>query len=296
MTIQQLRYFVSVAENLSFTETAQKLYIATSAISYGITSLETDLGVKLFDRKKRQVVLTREGEYLYGEAVRILKIVDNIYLKLNSFKSGMQDELTIGFLSSLLKPYFPELIVPFIHSHRDIKLSMQPMNLDPLMDALMNEEVDIALTRSFHLTNIDERKIGSFKIYEDCLGLLVYKGHPFAETKNTEDLSALKDDAFITVDPGVSESLYNTILRICANRNYTPNIKSTVSTMDNVFTLVGAHMGISVVPTFHSFYSSMPELCFIPLEGDDTRADVLVAWNHNNEKQVVKEFLKSFRK
>jgi len=293
MTLQQLQYFVTAAETLSFSEAAKRLYIAPSAVSYGIASLENDLGVRLFSRKKGAIALTQEGEVLYTEAGKILTQVNALYQKMNLFRGGQADELRIGFLASLLKPYFAELIVPFINRHSDIRLSMQPMNLDPMLMALQNGEIDVALTRSFHLENLDTQEIGSQKIYSDHLGLLVHESHPMAKLDVVEDMSQLKDEAFIMVDPKVSVSLYDVIIKLCARRNYVPKVKSIVPVMDSVFTQVAARMGISVVPCFDDYYRTIPGLRFIPIPGDDTTADVVVAWNKAHENPKIQTFLKS---
>ena len=291
MTLQQLKYFVDVAETLNFSETARRLYTAPSAISYGIATLEKELGVLLFDRRG-SVTLTKEGTYLYLEAVRILKSVENIYQTLSRAETGNSNELKIGFLPSLLKPYFSELIVPFVNTDKKIKLSIHPMNLKPLMDSLISKEIDIALTRTFQIEKANDPRIRNRIIFKDRFSLLVYNGHPFSKQEQVSDLAMLSEDDFITVNPEVSGALYNKIIDISARRNYHPKIKYIGSNMDSVFTQVAAHMGISIVPFFNGFYAKMPEVCFIPIEGDDLNADIALAWMEENEKDLIAEFLK----
>ena len=294
MTLQQLTYFVNVAEKLSFSEAAKRLYVAPSAISYAITNLEKELGVSLLNRKGA-VSLTKEGTYLYLEAVKILKSTENIYKTLSESRNRFPNELRVGFLPSLLKPYFSDIIVPFINAHKETNLSIHPMNLDPLMDALLNRDIDIALTRSFHVSTVHYPELKHQLFCEDHFCLLLYSSHPLARMESVSDLNMLEEESFITVNPDVSKALHERILEISAARNYQPRIRYTVSNMDNVFTQVAAHMGISIVPSFNGYYSNIPELKFVPMEGSDLRADVVFAWDKNNNKKLIADFLEHLR-
>ncbi len=74
MNTKQLEYFISVAENLSFTKTAEKFYISQTAVTQQIKSLEEQINVTLFTRSKRHVELTPAGKVFLSEARTIIKI------------------------------------------------------------------------------------------------------------------------------------------------------------------------------------------------------------------------------
>src|SRR6478609_12150790 len=80
MDLRQLRYFAAVAETCHFGRAAQQLHVAQPALSYAIRQLEAELDVTLFNRTTRQVSLTTAGEFLHGEAARILAGVDEAEL------------------------------------------------------------------------------------------------------------------------------------------------------------------------------------------------------------------------
>ncbi len=99
MILQQIRYFVTVAECNSFTEAAERCYISQSAVSQQIGALENELGVKLYKRSGRKFTLTAAGEYFYKRGKKILQDVET--LKEETARIGSDDELnlSIGYLS-----------------------------------------------------------------------------------------------------------------------------------------------------------------------------------------------------
>ncbi|WP_258529296.1 LysR family transcriptional regulator [Enterococcus faecalis] len=89
MLLRQMRYFVSVVENNSFTEAAEQEFNSQSAISQQIQSLETELGTELFIRQHRKFRLTSAGEYFYQESRQILNRIDELFWKPKELEAMM---------------------------------------------------------------------------------------------------------------------------------------------------------------------------------------------------------------
>ena len=88
MDIRVLRYFVTVADERSFTKAAERLHMSQPPLSKQIKLLENDLGVCLFDRTTRVLYLTREGEILYKRAKKIISQMDDIETFFTDFRRG----------------------------------------------------------------------------------------------------------------------------------------------------------------------------------------------------------------
>ena len=82
MELEQLRIFISVAENRSFSQAARKLYISHSTTSRAVSALEDELGVRLFERDNRIFSLTKQGELLLQEAKELLQRAEEIKNKI----------------------------------------------------------------------------------------------------------------------------------------------------------------------------------------------------------------------
>ena len=98
MLLKQMKYFVSIVENNSFTEAAEKCFVSQSAISQQIKSLEMELGVELILRGNRSFTLTSAGEYFYRQSLIILDEIDRICNKTKLLSSNEENILKIGYL------------------------------------------------------------------------------------------------------------------------------------------------------------------------------------------------------
>ena len=97
MNLNQLRYFVSVADTGSFTKAAMLQYISQTAITQQIRALEENVGAKLFDRNSRPVSLTPEGKVFLKEAREILGRMDMALTRIREASTGLEGELRLGY-------------------------------------------------------------------------------------------------------------------------------------------------------------------------------------------------------
>ena len=113
MEIRQLRYFISVAEHLNFTEAAKQLFVAQPAVSQQIKSLEKEIGIKLFVRDKHSVQLTPAGKVFLNDAIEMLNRFEDVIKKARKAEIGEVGELSIGFLNAPVKNFLPGLVKDF---------------------------------------------------------------------------------------------------------------------------------------------------------------------------------------
>jgi len=102
MEIRRLRYFVAVAEELSFTRAAERLHIAQPPLSIQIRALEQEVGARLFDRDQRHVFLTQAGKHLLGRARDILASVEAAKAEVRCAALGEVGSLHLGYASSAM--------------------------------------------------------------------------------------------------------------------------------------------------------------------------------------------------
>lgn len=105
MEIRHLRYFLAVAEELSFTRAAAVLRIAQPPLSTQIRALESELGVELFDRSRRAIALTAAGRALVPEARRILTDIEQAVRIVQRAGDGTVGTLVVGFVPSAMQGF-----------------------------------------------------------------------------------------------------------------------------------------------------------------------------------------------
>ena len=124
MNLRQLKYFVTLAETLSFTKTAQVFYISQTAVTQQIKSLESQLGVPLFRRTKRKVELTSAGAVFLPEAREILEKTQKAIVKTKLAYTGSSDTLRIGVVQGYEHSDMPEALHRFRAQNPNISISI----------------------------------------------------------------------------------------------------------------------------------------------------------------------------
>lgn len=287
MDIRQLRYFISVAENLSFTEAAKQLFVAQSAVSQQIADLEEKIGVKLLIRNKRTVKLTSAGAVLLKEAIHLVSKSEEAIEKTRQAELGIIGSLSIGFLGYTERYFLPYLIRHFRRSYPKVDLHLNQYNHGVLIDTLKNGELDIGFTLAFGIDNIGDLEGKS--LFTETISIVMHCEHPMA-SKSSINLSDLSSERFIALHSQESPQGFNQTLLICANHGFTPNIVSQPRLLSTVLLLVDSGMGIAILPKSLQYQSS-PSLKFIDIKDVKSEYELVVAWKKNSTNPSVDLFL-----
>src|SRR5690349_16898916 len=101
MELRHLRYFVAVAEALSFTQAAARLHLAQPSLTRQVKDLEAELGVRLFDRAGKRIALTQEGDAFLLDARRLEADCAQSVLAVQRLSRGEAGQLNIGYVANL---------------------------------------------------------------------------------------------------------------------------------------------------------------------------------------------------
>ena len=291
MTVQQLRYFIALAQHLHFGEAARACYVSQPSLSHSIAELEGELNLKLLYRDSRAVELTPAGRVFYDDATDIIKKLDEAVIRAKRADSGYSGSIHIGSLGGLSSDSFPAKILQFKRKNPNIDVNFTQTNMKTLNLCILKGSIDVALTRRLDvLSRADELQWKT--LYQDRFGVLVQSDSPLAAAEKI-DLKSLADEQFVFLEPSVTPNVYNYVISLCAARGLVPKSTYPAPTLEIVCTLVKAGMGIAIVPDCAMVYSS-GELKFFPLEGDDALSDVVLAWRGRNINPIVPVFLNEF--
>ena len=165
MDTEVIKEFVVLADCLSFSEAARRLYTTQSTLSRHISALESEIGYQLFERTSHNVSLTPWGSCFLGEARQIIGLTRSALANLGSLRTDMKRRLKIGYLYDATSGLLPD-IDRWIKTHyEDVVPEFTAHEYGPLMQRLLDNEVDIALTMGSSEDTV--RACNSFPLYKD---------------------------------------------------------------------------------------------------------------------------------
>lgn len=251
MELRHLRYFVAVAEEGHVTRAAERLGLQQPPLSQQIKALETELDAQLFLRKPRGVELTQAGQALLIEARAILARVEHAAAATRRAARGEQGRIAVGFTSSVpFHPFMPRVIRGFRENAPLISLVLEEGGTTELVDALRQERLDAAFIRS---PVADPQDIVVRPLLEESMVAALPADHPLArELAGRKDaaipLTALSAEPFILYRRPSGPGLYDAILSACHRAGFSPHIGQEAPRMLSTLNLVGAGLGVSIVP------------------------------------------------
>jgi DNA-binding transcriptional LysR family regulator len=181
---RQLRYFIAVAEELSFTRAAIRLHLSQPPLSQQIQSLEQDLGVRLLERNKRNVALTEPGKIFLEQARQILAKADEARSHVVAAAAGYSGQLRLAYTVSVsFHPALPQTLLRYGQIAPNVRLQLSEMYTEPQFAALLAGQIDVGFVRDEPLHAQDARGLRLRVIDREPLLLAVPIGTPWRAAK-----------------------------------------------------------------------------------------------------------------
>ncbi|HOB11293.1 MAG TPA: LysR family transcriptional regulator [Acetomicrobium sp.] len=177
MTLQQLRTFLTVCDEMSITGAASRLFITQSAVSQQIKALEEEFEIKLFDKKGRRICITSDGKVFFEIAKKIIEKADSIAEKLKATKSLEVGSLNLASTHHLAQYLLMKPLIEFHKRHSKIDLTLQSLDAHEIRSAVEARAVDIGFVPDG--TSILSSFLNITRIYEDRMALIAWPEHPW---------------------------------------------------------------------------------------------------------------------
>ncbi len=243
MQFRQLRTFVAVASTLSFTRAAAQVHLAQSSVTDQIQALEADLGVKLFDRSRRELKLTGAGQRLLEHATGLIDAAAIARTAVAEAAGRVTGRLAIGSLETLSARWMPALIVRFCREFPDIELSLGLAGSAGLRNSVRSGEFDVAFL--FGPANAGP-ELASRKVGEDRLVVVMPAGHRL-ENASGIDMAALAQEALLVTEPGcIYRAMFDDA--VAAAGVTQPRLAGTFGSISAILRIVEAGAGCALVP------------------------------------------------
>ncbi len=282
MDLQRIKYFLALSVELHYWNTAEKINISQSALSRQIQSLESELGLQLFERNKRNVKLTPAGKFLKEKWEVELSELEYIHQFAKQIHLGERGTITIAHPDSISASIMPDILDKITKAFPQLQIKLVQVLYENQIEFLMNYKIDLAITRDIN----SELGIKSKKLYADHLALVVPQEHCF---KKLSDLSAesLKQQKFILPTNDEGSSYSEIIQAFFKSYDFVPDVFLHSEFGSTIIALVRKGLGIAILPDSYVYHQS-PGLRFIPLP---FKTGLFINWRADDHNPVLVNIL-----
>jgi DNA-binding transcriptional LysR family regulator len=246
MELRHLRYFVAVAEELNLTRAAAKLHVAQPALSRQMRDLEEELDVRLFERTRAGVQLTRAGRTFYPKARATLAQAAEAANAARNATGAISGRLAIGYPSGLHLNYLAPVIAQFRNAHPQVDFDFFHGLPPEQFKALRDLRIDLGfVTLPVHADGIDQQIL-----WRVPLKVVLPEKHPLAKRREFV-LADLRHEDFVFCTRESRPEFYDEFFRRCANAGFHPRVVHEVGGYPtNMLGLISVGAGVSVLPYF----------------------------------------------
>jgi DNA-binding transcriptional LysR family regulator len=288
MELRHLNYFVAVAEELSFSRAALRLYISQPALSRQIKNLEDELSVVLFLRHSDGLKLTEAGTIFLEQAKDILARSDVAVQTIKAYSINTDEPLVIGYIPTILESFLGETLHKFSLAYPQVPIRFHEMPPSDQVRVLRNRKIDIAF-----MGNPPDELEQEFTV--KCVRqVLIYsllpETHPLAHHCSI-DLMSLAAEKFIGMSeetfPGCNDRIRDT----CHKAGFTPNLHLFADSHASMIALVAAGQGVAIMPR-EAEALPHPKVVFMPLHHPIYYARSTAVWRKETPTKSLDKFLK----
>ncbi len=243
METRLLKYFSVLAEELHYGKAARRLHISQPPLSRQIMDLEEELGVRLFNRTKRNVELTVYGKYLKGQSDRLFSHMDVIKNHLQLMKNGAVGQIKIGYVGDFMHSIFPDILSSLKEKFPKIETTLFESDTESQLSALRSGSLDVGFVR----TPLEVKDLVMKPIYKETFSLILSKSHPLS-TRKRIPLKNLADEPYIGFSPRCPPPLSRSVMSICNREGFSPRVIHRALQITSIVKLVEQNVGYSIIP------------------------------------------------
>ena len=283
MEISQLRYFLQVADKLSFSKAADELGISQPGLSRAIGKLEESLGQPVFERQSRNLALTDAGNLLLARANKIIALVDDTVQEIiDQSDSG---QVRLGAIPTIAPYFLPGLLAEFSKASPNSRVIVQEDTTEPTLHRCKQGDLDLAIVA----LPVQQKYMEAEALFDDELLLVLPRNHPL-ENAAELTLDDLQPFPFVLLDE--AHCLAGNIMTFCQQKSFDPVATERISQLATVQELVSLNHGVSLIPAMAAVRDQDSRRSYLRLAEHPARTIAMV-WNPYRYQSRVVERLKS---
>lgn len=247
MELRHLRYFVAVAEALSFSRAATRLRLAQPSLSTQIRDLENELGLQLLERNRNHVALTDAGTVFLREARAVLTRADKAVARAKEAAAGTTGELRVGSMGPLTISFLPACLTRLHAALPKARISVVETGPSDQLAQIAAGRAHIGFIPEIFAKLSAAKKLAVRNILCSPLIVLVSEHHPLAKN-TTVRLRDLEDETFLHILMYGSDAQRVWTREICRSIGFLPQFGSAAANAENLVTMVAAGEGVALIP------------------------------------------------
>jgi DNA-binding transcriptional LysR family regulator len=285
-SIRQLRYFIEIADQGSFTAAAERLYVAQSALSRQIKELEAQLATPLFERTARQPRLTPAGQAFLGRARLLLADLEKAERLAQEVGQGLRGSLRLNHSSTVpLTGVLLRRLGVYLGDNPGVSIDIAQQSSEGQMEDIAEGRLEIGLLRLPVLRQ--HAKVEIHALFSEPLLLAVSAQHPLAAATSVS-LRQLSDERFISVPHRQRGGLSYLSASLCMAAGFFPQAAQVVSRKNTQLQLIQANFGIAILPECMRAIAPS-SVSLVPLVDEGCSSTVVLACRRD-AGEVVQQF------
>ena len=286
MELRHLRYFVAVAEALSFTKAAATLRLAQPSLTKQVRNLEDELGVRLLDRSNNRVTLTEAGRLFLFESKRILRLCSEVVVSVQRLSRGESSHLNIGYVANIHYGLLAATLGACRKLYPDVALNLFDMTSAEQYEALNGRKIDLGFIGLFPSSPSEELCFES--VAYDTILVALEARHPLAQ-KSKLELIDLAPHFFIGMSAKTQPGAREWLLDLCWNAGFEAKILQEADTGAAAIKFVAGGLGVALVP--EQIADLQHEgVTFRPLS-PPLKRESAIAWRADNASKSLKDYI-----
>jgi DNA-binding transcriptional LysR family regulator len=289
--LKQLKYFLAVAEEKSFSRAAERLHISQPPLSQQIMKLAGELGVRLFTRTTRSFELTVAGKALMVEAAELLAKMRMTIETIRQIDRGEVGRLRVGIVGSAMWGPIPRLLEQFQSQFPRVSWTLHELGPNDQFEALRTRQIDVGFWREPRLSAEELKQAGLRQdlCFRESFCVAVNERHRLAKRKQVA-LADIAGEPMLTLHLDSSaEPRY--LVQCCVEAGFQPTIFQEATEPQTLLAMVGAGLGVALMPETTGRVG-WPGVAFLPITAKGPSANLYITYPSRDDAPVVRAFLK----
>lgn len=236
-----MKYFVEVVRQGGMTNASKSLFIAQPTISKAIKDIEGEMAVPLFDREKRQLILTDAGQIFFNKCKEIIALYENLPSEINNLYGLETGHMDIGLSAVMNMQSLINMIGDFHQHFPNVTFNFVENGGKYIEQQLLNDELDFGITT----LPVDQQRFEAISLNKESLCVAIHHEHPLARFQSVKMKELIQEDFILFNDDFY---LNDKIIEIAKNAGFIPNMVSQISQWNVIENLISNQLGIAILP------------------------------------------------